>query len=77
MWCRSWLAERSKKAPAASHSRAAAGAWYCLCAVVWREAVTLGHKGADTAFQLRPGARVPPGPQVGTSGLKRADAVFS
>ncbi len=46
-------------------------------AAVPREAVTLGHKGADAASHHSGGARVPPGPQVGTSGLKRADTGFS
>ena len=71
-----WLRER-KKPPTAPISGLLWGALYCLCAVVGREGVTLGHKGADTAFHLSGGARMPLGLWVGTNALKRADAGFS
>jgi len=44
---------------------------------VERGGVTLGHKGANAAFYSLDGARMPPRPQVGTNGFKRADAGFS
>lgn len=40
------------------------------------EAVTLGHKGADTAFHPLGGARDATRLGVGTKGLKRANVAF-
>lgn len=70
--CYGWL--KTKKRPGSSIS-GVAGALLCLCAVEGREAVTLGHTGANAAFYLLGGARGAACLSVGTNGLKRATLV--
>lgn len=55
----SWLAE-TKNAPDDPIPGNHQGQFTCFCAVVGRETVTSGHTGANAAFYLLGGARVPP-----------------